>query len=159
MSAGERRGPQRAGPGAGVGRRVEGAVGVAAEPERGSRGEARAAGRPGAARSLEPGPAQSLSWGGGTLGATFPAPGCQGRPRPPEPPRETTTLSAWFPRRWEVRESTGNGEGKVLNWGSSGSRRGACGERAAAPDSSLGVARTRRGQRARRHFVSRNVTD
>lgn len=92
----------------------------------------------GAARGLEPGLGVPLL-GRGTSGATFPASSRQGRLCPPEPDRRGTTLAASFLRWWEVREPPGNREGKVLNWGSSGSERGGCGKRAENRDSVLGV--------------------
>lgn len=107
----------------------------------------------GAARGLEPGFGVPLL-GRGTSGATFPACSRRGRLCPPEPDRRGTTLAASFLRWWEVREPPGNREGKVLNWGSSGSERGGWGERAEDRDSFLGVRSEVAGEVLRRGGVS-----
>lgn len=143
----------------GSGRRGEGAGGTAAEPGRGS------GARPGppvdGGRSESGVRARGVPLlGRGTWGATVPAACRQGRQCPPGPHRRRTTLSASFLGCREARESPGSREGKVLNWGFSGSGRGGWGERGESRDRVLGfrseaaggVAETRRGQRE--HFVN-----
>lgn len=103
-----------------------GAGGVASEPERGS-GARPGSLAAGVARGLGQGAGVALP-GRGTLGATFPASRRQGRSRPPEPDRRRlTSPSPPFGVSSQVvgsGVSPRNGEGKVPNWGSSGSKRG-----------------------------------
>lgn len=116
--------------------------------------------RPGRPGDSEQGSGVALP-GRGTLGATFPASRRQGRPRPPEPDRRRLTPLGVFSQVVGRGVSPGNGEGKVSNWGSSGSKRGGWGDRVENRSSVSGFrsevvsgeASTRRGQPEHTHFM------
>ena len=137
LATAEARGARRArGPRRGSGGPEAGAGGVVAEPGRGS------GTRPGlpAGRAL---PEARF----GVWGSLSPGGGPWGRPSPPlvakgvhalRSPTTGDDLPRVFSQVVGSGESTGNREGKVLNWGSSGSKKGGWGERVERRDSFLG---------------------
>lgn len=128
VQAGDRRGPRRAGPRGprrGSGGPEAGADGVVAEPESGSGGS----------------PGLPSGWGRpearvGARGSLFPGGGPWGRPSPPLVAKGVHALRSPTARDDRLGvlspvvargEATGNREWKVVNWGSSGSKKGGWG--------------------------------